>query len=122
MNTVIEDGINQGCAAGSINTGRRGRPKKDVLSAQITYLKSKHFKKKSIAKLLGIHPKTLRRRIQEMGLDENEYSDLSKKELSEIMIIIQETTPNIGQSKMMGALRNRGIKVQRWRLRELMRS
>ena len=78
MNTVTADGINQGYAAGSINTGRRGRPKKDVLRAQITYLKSKHFKKKSTAKLLGIHPKTLRRRIQEMGLEENEYSDLSK--------------------------------------------
>ena len=98
------------------------RRKMKDLSAQITYLKSKHFKKKSIVKLLGIHPKTLRRRIQEMGLEENEYSHLSKKELSEIMIKIQETTPNIGQSRMMGALRNIGIKVQRWRLRELMRS
>ena len=102
MNTVTADGINQGYAAGSINTGRRGRPKKDVLRAQITYLKSKHFKKKSIAKLLGIHPKTLRRRIQETGQEENEYCDLSKKELSKIMIKIQETTSNIGQSRMMG--------------------
>ena len=79
MNTVTADGINQGYAAGSFNTGRRGRLKKDVLRTQNTYLKSKHFKKKSIAMLLGIHPKTLQRRIQEMGLEENEYSDLSKK-------------------------------------------
>ena len=121
MNTVTAEGIKQGYAAGSINTGRRGRPKKDVLRAQITYLKYKHFKRKSIAKLLRIHPKTLQRRIQEMGPEENEYSDLSKNELSEIMSKIQETAPNISQSRMMGTLRNRGIKVQRWRLRELMR-
>ena len=42
-------------------------------------------------------------------------------ELREIMQEIMTVTPGIGQTRMLGALHSRGIPVQRWKVREMMR-
>ena len=42
-------------------------------------------------------------------------------ELREIMQEIMSVTPGIGQTRMLGALHSRGIRVQRWKVGEMMR-
>ena len=44
-------------------------------------------------------------------------------ELTEIMQEIMTVTPGIGETQtwMLGALHSRGIRVQRWKVREVMR-
>ena len=37
------------------------------------------------------------------------------------MCDIQTLTPGIGQTRMLGALRSRGLKIQRWRVRQCLR-
>ena len=41
-------------------------------------------------------------------------------ELREIMQEIMTVTPGIGQTRMLGALHSRGIRVQGWEVREMM--
>eukprot|EP00794_Sanderia_malayensis_P000833 gene833-125_t len=104
-----------------VHDGRRGRPRINIQEEQLLFLRSKHFTWTSVAKLLGVSSKTVRRRAHELGIGEENYNAITKEELRSIMVAIQRTTPNIGQSRMIGALRSRNIKVQRWRVRELLR-
>lgn len=67
---------------------------------------------------------TLQRRRKEFNLtDEFEnYSDISDNELDQIYASIVgrpnegPSTPNIGRRRLIGALRSRGLRVQRWRI------
>ena len=49
------------------------------------------------------------------------WSATGNGELREIIQEITTITPGIGQTRMLGALQSRGIRVQRWRVREMMR-
>ena len=44
------------------------------------------------------------------------WSAIGNGELTEVM---QEITLEIGQTRMLGALHSRGIRVQRWKVREV---
>ena len=105
-------------------TGIRGQPKFKVSKRQIQFLQELHFPWVRLGELLGISTKTLTRRRQEFEIeDEGEvnWSSLRNGELREIMQEIMTVTPGIGQTRMIGALHSRGIRVQRWKVRELMR-
>ena len=105
-------------------TGMRGQPKLEVSKTQIQFLCELHFPWVSIAELLGISTKTLTRRRQEFQIDDDEemnWSSVGNGELREIMQEIMTVTPGIGQTRMLGALHSRGIRVQRWKVREMMR-
>ena len=103
-------------------TGMRGQPKFEVSKRQIEFLRELHFSLVRIAELLGISTKTLSRRRQEFQItDEQNWTSIGDGELREIMQGIMSVTPGIGQTRMLGALYSRGIKVQRWKVRELMR-
>ena len=103
-------------------TGMRGQPKFEVSKRQIEFLRELHFSWVRIAELLGISTKTLSRRRQEFQItDEQNWTSIGDGELREIMQGIMSVTPGIGQTRMLGALYSRGIKVQRWKVRELMR-
>ncbi|CAB4029285.1 uncharacterized protein LOC110050550, partial [Paramuricea clavata] len=101
-------------------TNRPGRPKYDITKNQLEFLRSKHFSWVSIAKLLHVSTRTLRRRKIELGIDDN-FSAISEEELTRTMEDIIKITPNIGQSRMVGALRARGLNIQRHRVRECLR-
>ena len=49
------------------------------------------------------------------------WSSVSDDDLKQIMYDIQKLTPGIGQTRMLGALRNRGLKIQKWRVRQCFR-
>ena len=102
-------------------SGEKGRPRLEVMKDQLEYLRSKHFRWASIAKLLGISERTLRRRREEFGLEEDGFTEISEVNLTSVVQTVKSVTPNIGQSRMLGALRSRGLHVQRWRVREIMR-
>lgn len=105
-------------------TGMRGQPKLEVSKRQIQFLRELHFPWVRIAELLGISTKTLTRRRQEFQIDDEEemnWSSTGNGELREIIQEIMTITPGIGQTRMLGALHSRGIRVQRWRVREMMR-
>ena len=105
-------------------TGMRGQPKLEVSKRQIQFLRELHFPWVRIAELLGISTKTLTRRRQEFQIDDEEemnWSSTGNGELREIIQEIMTITPGSGQTRMLGALHSRGIRVQRWRVREMMR-
>ena len=45
----------------------------------------------------------------------------ANNQLEKITEEIRAITPNIGQQRLQGALRSRGIRVQRWRIRKILR-
>ena len=53
--------------------------------------------------------------------DEESWSAIDDAELRVVMQEIMNITPGIGQTRMLGALKSRSIKVQRSRVRALMR-
>ena len=104
-----------------IYTGIKGQPKFQVSKRQIEFLRELHFSWTRIAELLGISPRTLSRRRKEFEINDQHWSSLSDEELKEIMQQIMTVTPGIGQTRMVGALKSRGIRVQRFRVRVLLR-
>lgn len=105
-------------------TGMRGQPKLEVSKRKIQFLRELHFPWVRIAELLGISTKTLTRRRQEFQLNDEgdmNWSCIGNDDLREIMQEIMTVTPGIGQTRMLGALHSRGIRVQRWKVREMMR-
>lgn len=110
------------CQCDRVYTGMTGQPKYQVSKRQIECLRELHFWWTRIAQLLGISTKTLRRRRQEFQIDdEQQWSSISEAELREMMREIMNITPGLGQTRMLGALKSRGIKVQRSRVRILLR-
>lgn len=92
------------------------------MKEQLEFLRKKHFRWVSIAQLLGISERTLRRRREEFGLTvDSGFTEISEEHLTIVIQAVRSVTPNIGQSRMIGALRSRGLHVQRWRIREIMR-
>ena len=103
-------------------TGMKGQPKFEVCKRQIEFLRELHFSWVRIAELLGISTKTLSRRRQEFQIDdEQNWSSIGNGELREVMQNIMSISPGIGQTRMLAALCSRALKVQRWKVRELMR-
>ena len=106
-----------------IYTGLSGQPKLDVSKRQIELLRELHFPWVRIAELLGVSTKTIIRRRREFQMDDmgdTSWSSIEDGELRELMQQIMNVTPGIGQSRMLGALHSRNIRVQRWRVREMM--
>ena len=72
--------------------------------------------------MLNISTKTLQRSREEFQINEElSWSTINDDELQTAMQEIMSITPSIGQTRMLGALKSRGIRVQRSRVRGLMR-
>ena len=102
-----------------------GRPRYVIEEDQIRFLREIHFPWKKIADLLGVSESTLRRRRLMYGmtdLEESSWTQITDSDLSRIVQEIQELTPNIGQARLLGALRSRGLNIQRWRVRNCLRT
>lgn len=102
------------------NTGR-GRPRYAIEKPQLEFLRGKHFTWAQIARLLNVSTRTLRRRRDELGIIDEPFTDISDEQLRLAMELVRNVTPNIGQTRMMGALRSQGIRVQRYRVRHMLR-
>ena len=101
-----------------------GRRKKEITRDQLEHLRSLHFSWTKIADILHVGISTIQRRRQEFGLDakfEN-FSNISDSELDNIYVTLTSQTgqcfitPNLGRRRFLGALRSRGLRIQRHRV------
>ena len=102
----------------------RGRKCYEITKDQVEHLRSLYFSWEAIAGILQVSVSTLQRRRKEFGLSDSAYSEISDDELDEMYRGITGSpttgilTPNIGRRRFIGALRSRGLNVQRWRVTE----
>lgn len=96
------------------STGHRGRPRYNIVARQISHCVSIGMTWQRISSCFGISRRTLYRHRQSLGIDSPEYAFLSNQELDRIITNILQTTPNAGETYVLGSLRSRGIRVQRW--------
>mgnify|MGYP002803594485 FL=1 len=108
------------------STGNRpGRLHYVIREDQIRFLRELHFSWVKIANLLGASESTLRRRRILYGMtaeEEPNWATITDDELERTVRAIQQLTPNIGQARLLGALRSRGLNIQRKRGRNCLRS
>ncbi|RHZ83188.1 hypothetical protein Glove_99g271 [Diversispora epigaea] len=72
--------------------------------------------------MLNVSSKTITRRRNELNITVEEiYTILSNDELDHVILSIKEQQPNARQVIIMGALKGRGIKIKKQRLRESLR-
>lgn len=105
----------------SSTTCGEGRPRYDINEEQVLFLRSKHFTWTKIAQILRVSDRTLRRKRQNFTVLEQNFSNISDADLCKIVESIRLLTPNIGQTRLLGALRCRGLRIQRWRVRNCLR-
>ena len=98
-----------------------GRRRYIVPLERIEVLRGTGMSWTAIANCLGISTKTLQRRREEYGMCDT-YSEISSEELETNVRDILRLTPFSGESYVRGALRGRGINVQRWRVRNAIRN
>jgi len=99
-----------------------GRPRFEIPVSQLKHLIENHFTVPQIARLIGVSPRTIHRRMSENGLSiSSQYSELTDVELDAIVGRVQQEFPNCGNTQMSGHLLHRGIRVQQHRIRESQR-
>ncbi|XP_063438304.1 uncharacterized protein LOC134719228 [Mytilus trossulus] len=120
----IEEGVNhvndEGEDALLFEETSTGRPKYN-LNQSIMYLYESGMSWSRMASCLQVSLSTIRRRRDELGLDPSNmhrFSRISNNDLDQEIITALQFTPNAGESFIQGSFRGRGIRIQRWRLRE----
>ena len=103
-----------------MQNGRQGRPIYKITEFQIWDLRRVGFTWRKIASFFCVSDQTLRRRHQEMGWPtrEREFSQISDDALDIVVKNVLSLSPNSGEQMMLGALRGRGLLVQRNRVRQ----
>ena len=101
-------------------TGTVGRPSYEISREQIMLLRSCYFSWTSIANILGVSRWTIHRRAIDLDIPPSflTYSPIQQVELQQIVQEELVSMPRCGERYMQGALRRRGICVQRWRVRD----
>ena len=93
----------------------------DITMNQLQQLHDTDMTWSAAAEAIGVDRSTIYRRRRLFGMnteDGNTFSDIPDADLDTILSTIMQQSPNAGETNMQGSLRSRGIKVQRWRLRE----
>ena len=105
--------------------GLVGRPRLQILQEQLQTLHNDAgFRWADIGRILGISEITLRRRRHEFGLPVGvgeDFSDISNDDLDEYVRKILEVTPSAGRRLVEGGLRQRELRIQRYRIQESIR-
>ena len=76
------------------------------------------FKIKEIASMLSVSESTIYRRMQSYGLSSQDFSNVSDEELDNHITELSKDFPFCGEGMLKFLLQERGIKVQRMRLRD----
>ena len=96
----------------------RGRPRIEISEEQLSTLLAFDFKIESVANMLQVSTKTIRRRIVQYGLEEDaDFSGISDSQLDHITQQFVTNHPNCGERSFDGYLRQMGLRIQRHRLR-----
>ena len=98
-----------------------GRPQYDISQEQLEHLLQLNFDCPTIATMLGVSLRTVRRCMDEYSLTVHScYTDIDDARLDHTIQELKQQFPNNGYRMMDGLLRQRGIHVQQLRLREAM--
>ena len=76
------------------------------------------FTIKQIANMISVSESTIYRRMGQYNLSARNFSDISDDELDTAMIILTTEFPNCGESMLRQMLMEKGLKIQRFRVRE----
>jgi DNA-directed RNA polymerase specialized sigma54-like protein len=107
--------------AGSIHSGRRGRPSFDISGEQLNYFLNHQFSVKDIACALGVSQSTIFRRMCDNGLQIRQNTNLmSDEELDEKITEVLQEFPNAGYRRVMSQLVVKGLRPSQMRVRESM--
>jgi len=99
--------------------GGHGRPKFHISFEQLEHLLKIGLNCSTIASLLGVSLRTIRRRMSDFGLSVRErYTDLEDSQLDFIVEGIKYYFPNCGYRMLRGHLRGRDIFITQQRVRE----
>ena len=101
-----------------VMTGHQGRPQYSISVEQISHLVSLGMNWQSIATSLGVSCRTLYRHRHRLGIQPLTYATLSNDNLNRVVGEILQSTTNAGECYVHGSLRSRGLRIQRWRVRQ----
>lgn len=91
----------------------------DIPKFYLDNLLENGFKIADIANLLQVSESTIYRRMVRYGLSKREFSDISDEELDKEIGDVIKNFPLCGESILRQmVITNKGIRIQRWRLRE----
>ncbi|XP_030217483.1 uncharacterized protein LOC115547416 [Gadus morhua] len=96
------------------------RPRYDITVEQFNQCLGLGFNWQGIASFFGISRRTVFRHRQRLGVGPLEYTSLTNVELTSIVREISMSTPNANERYVIGSLRARGIRIQRWRIRQIL--
>ena len=100
----------------------RGRPRFVITGRQLDALQERQYSWRSMARTLRVSYRTILRRRRELGMAIGErFSRVSETELDEIVSNILLRTPDAGEVMIMEAVRSRGLRIQRQRIRDSIR-
>lgn len=99
-------------------TCSQGRPRYSISREQISHLVSLGMNWQSIATCLGVSSRTLYRHREDLGIEPLTYATLSDENLNRVVREILQYTTNAGERYVHGSLRSRGLRIQRWRVRQ----
>ena len=99
-------------------TPQRGQPSVAIAENQLQFYLQHSFKVQDIAAMFGCSKRTIERRMSQYGLSaRGRYSTISDTDLREAILHFNS---NMGEKSVEGALKVRGIVVQRIRIRDAM--
>lgn len=121
LTTVVEILTDMNRASDFVLTNFRGRPRLEVSEEQLVNLLSLRFAYPTIASMLGVSLRTLRRRMTELGLSVYDfYSTISDQDLDLAVSALKLQYPNSGYRMMAGLLLQQGVRVKQMQLRDSM--
>ena len=89
-----------------------------MLLTQIELLRELHYTWNEISSILVVSRTTLWRRLREAGVQLSPYTQLSDRELDDVMLSLVQRFPNNGTQMMWGHLRSLNITVSRSRVHD----
>ena len=118
----FEDDKDGGYVAPTVRTGQRGRPAYYITKDQLHFFVSSGFNVPQMASLLNVGKRTIERRLHDFSISlTTAFSLISNDDLDEIVRGIVNEFPNVGNRRLQGFLRAKGIDIEQHRVRETLR-
>ena len=97
----------------------KGRPQIPIDEELLKFLLATHFSRTDIARMLQVSYKTITRRINQYGFENDVmFSNISDSDLDSITEQFIHAHPNSGERTLHGFLRSNGLRVQRAKIRQ----
>ena len=107
-----------GCSQPNKDRSQCGAPQFEIPKCVLEHFLENGFKISEISKLLAVSERTVYRRMLKYGLSKQRFSDLTDDNLDVHVNKVINKFPLCGENMLMQLLRQTGINVQRYRLRD----